>query len=425
MQIDIDTGRRHNAAHQHEKKNVVVDVTSTVYAESTAAPEYVVVFVDPNGVPISTSTNWDVPATPTPSPSSSYVYSSSSAYSSSSSYVEPSSTSTTSYAAASSSASSDFGLSLDLNVDVEVSSSYSEAASTSYATSSTYYSSASSTVSSRTTSASSSSSSASASGHGVVYSPYKADGSCKTQDEVNTDFASFASNYGYVRTYGTDCDQTATVLTACKSYGIKIFAGIYDLSTLSSEVDLIVSAASGDWSSFYAIAVGNELVNAGTADAATVVSAISTARSLLTNAGYTGSVVTVDTLVAMRNYPELCNNSDFCACNSHPFFDGGVAAADSGDFLTTQIATLAAVVDSGKSIIVTETGWPSKGDTNGKAVPSEENQASAIASIKSAFTSNPEGVILFTPFNDYWKKNDASQFNAEQYWGFLGDSPSG
>jgi exo-beta-1,3-glucanase (GH17 family) len=206
---------------------------------------------------------------------------------------------------------------------------------------------------------------------------------------------------------------------------MKLFAGVYDLSTLSDEIALIVDAATNDWDNVHTVAIGNELVNAGTADAATVVAALKTAKTLLTAAGYTGSVVTVDTLVAMRNYPELCNESDYCACNSHPFFDGGYTADEAGSFLTTQIQTLADVVDSGKSIVVTETGWPWKGETNGKAVPSTANQKTAIAAIKTAFTDNPSGVIIFTPFNDYWKTNDASQFEAEQYWGFLGDAPSG
>jgi exo-beta-1,3-glucanase (GH17 family) len=216
------------------------------------------------------------------------------------------------------------------------------------------------------------------------------------------------------------------VLSAAKSKGLKMFAGIYDLSTLSDEISTIVSAASGDWSSFDTISIGNELVNSGTASASTVVAAIGTARSLLKTAGYTGKVVTVDTLVAVRANPSLCDASDYCAVNSHPFFDGNTVAADSGSFLTTQIPTLRAVLsDQSQEIVITETGWPWKGETNGVAVPSEANQAAALSSIQTAFSSNPEAVIIFTAFNDMWKTNTAAQFEAEQYWGFLGDCPSG
>lgn len=64
-----------------------------------------------------------------------------------------------------------------------------------------------------------------------------------------------------------------------------------------------------------------------------------------------------------------------------------------------------------------------KGDSNGAAVPSLSNQAAALSSIKTAFSSNPESIILFTAFNDVWKKNTAAQFEAEQFWGMGGNNP--
>lgn len=262
-------------------------------------------------------------------------------------------------------------------------------------------------------------------GYGLTYSPYNSDGSCKTASQVLTDFEGFGSGYSFVRTYGIDCDTVPNVLAACKAQGMKLMAGIFSLSDLESSVSTIVSGA-GDFSSLYAVSVGNELVNSGLADAASVVASISTVRTLLRTAGFKGPVVTVDTLVATRSNPSLCDASDFCAVNCHPFFDGGVEASGSGDFLTTQIATLKAVLaDQSQDIVVTETGWPSKGDTNGKAVPSTSNQASAISSIKAAFSSNPAGITLFNPYNMMWKTSSAAQFQAEPYWGFLGNNPSG
>jgi len=247
-----------------------------------------------------------------------------------------------------------------------------------------------------------------------------------------TDFAKIASGVtlagALVRTYGTDCNQVATVLTAAKKYNFQMFAGIFDLTpaNLASEAEIITSAAAGDWSNFHTVSVGNEVVNDGTFSPAAVVAAIGTVRTLLKTAGYTGNVVTVDTLVAMLANPTLCDNSDYCAANCHPFFDGGVAADGAGGFLSTQISTLQAVLaNKDQKIVITETGWPSQGSTNGKAVPSASNQAEAVTSIKSTFVSNQAGVILFTAFNGMWKTNTAATFGAEQYWGILGANPTG
>jgi exo-beta-1,3-glucanase (GH17 family) len=266
----------------------------------------------------------------------------------------------------------------------------------------------------------------SGSGFGIVYSPYNADGTCKSQTQVTKDFEAI-NGYSRVRIYGTDCNQVSNVLTAAKAKGMKLFAGVYDINALSTEIATIISAARGDWSQFETISIGNELVNSGSASASAVVAAITTARGLLKAAGYSGNVVTVDTLVASRANPSLCDASDFCAVNCHPFFDGGVTASESGKFLTTMIPTLQSkLANSNQQIVITETGWPWQGETNGKAVPSLENQSSALSSIKSAFTSSPGSIILFTAFNDMWKKNTAAQFGAEQYWGMGGNnSPSG
>lgn len=266
-----------------------------------------------------------------------------------------------------------------------------------------------------------------AGGYGFAYSPYLANGNCKSAQQVATDFAGIANigQYSVVRIYGTDCNQVATVLPAAKAHGLKLFAGIFDLNTLNSEVATIVAAAKGNWGSFDTISVGNELVQSGTSPAA-VVAAVGSARNQLRAAGYHGPVVIVDTVVASRAHPELCNASDYCAVNCHPFFDGGVAASGAGNFLSTQISSLRNVLSNkNQRIVITETGWPWKGSSNRAAVPSTANQAAALSSIKNAFASNHQNVILFSGFNDPWKKSVAATFFADPFWGFLGNAPSG
>ncbi|KFY03415.1 hypothetical protein O988_01468 [Pseudogymnoascus sp. VKM F-3808] len=263
-------------------------------------------------------------------------------------------------------------------------------------------------------------------GYGLTYSPYNKDGTCKTADQVLKDFGGFGSGYSTVRTYGTDCDTVSTVVAAAKAHGMKVFQGIFDITDISGSVNDIVSAVKGDWSTIHTISVGNELVNSGKSSASAVVDAMSSARKLLRAAGYNGPVVTCDTLVATLANPSLCDNADYCAVNSHPFFDPNTDATNAGSFLTRSIDSLKSkLADSSMNIVITETGWPSQGSSNGKAVPSSSNQQTAIAAIKSAFQSAPASVMLFNPYNMMWKTSTADQFGAEQWWGFLGDCPSG
>jgi exo-beta-1,3-glucanase (GH17 family) len=267
----------------------------------------------------------------------------------------------------------------------------------------------------------------SASGYGIAYSPYNMDGTCKTAAQVLTDFASLGE-YGLARTYSTDCDTIASVYAACKATGKKLFAGIFSLSGLNDQISTLIAGVNGDWSAIYTVSVGNELVNSGEASAADVMAAVSTARGLLRAAGYGGPVVTVDTLAATVRPGNsiLCDESDYCAVNAHPFFDSTATAAGAGEWLTTNINTLKGVLaNPSQKIVITETGWPSDGTANGDAVPSTGNQAAALSSIKSTFASNPSDVIFLSAFNRQWLKGDTGEFGQEYWFGILGNCPTG
>lgn len=397
--------RRHVHEHQNAKKsdNVVV-VVETVYALAQA-PD-VIVYVDQNGKPIDTTTQgtygppsvWSHGALSTILPSSS-----------STPPPAPSSTSTTS-----STTSSPPVAVPDYTPAPVVAPVLQAIKSVAPPVVSDVTPPVASPVSSPSES----------SGYGVSYSAYKANGDCKSQDDVNADVAAFGSGYSMIRIYGTACNQVATVLQAAKKHGMKLFAGVSDLSTLSSDIPTIAAAADGDWSCFDTIAIGNELVNSGAASASAVVAALSTARGLLKAAKYTGKIVTVDTLMATLSNPILADNSDYAAVNCHPFFDPNTPPDAAGSFIQTQMTNLRAkLADPSKEIVITETGWPHGGSPNGMAVPSLSNQAIAISSIKSKFSS---AVILLSAFDDGWKTNGAGTFGAEQFWGIgAAKAPSG
>ena len=61
--------------------------------------------------------------------------------------------------------------------------------------------------------------------------------------------------------------------------------------------------------------------------------------------------------------------------------------------------------------LIEESGWPSAGQSNGVAVPSQINQATANAGILSSMGNK---CVLFSAFNDQWK--NPGQHGVEQYW---------
>lgn len=65
-------------------------------------------------------------------------------------------------------------------------------------------------------------------------------------------------------------------------------------------------------------------------------------------------------------------------------------------------------------VVVTETGYPSAGITNGKNVPSPLNQKIAIQNIFDIVGTN---VTILTTFNDYWKQ--PGNYGIEQSFGII------
>ncbi|EGV60725.1 hypothetical protein CANTEDRAFT_109943, partial [Yamadazyma tenuis ATCC 10573] len=256
---------------------------------------------------------------------------------------------------------------------------------------------------------------------GIAYSPYTKSGSCKSQSQVQHDM-DVLSAFGIIRLYGVDCSGVDNVLATISS-SQKVFVGIYNIddSSINTDLSTLKTAVEGStrgWDAIHTVSIGNELVNAGTATASQIVSAMQTARAWFkSNASdYTGSLVSVDTLVAVKGNPSLCDASDYLAVNCHPFWDGGVDPSNSGPWLQEQIAALKSVCGSSKKVFITESGWPTQGDTYGSCVPSVANQ---LAAVKSIGQTLGDDVLMFTTYTDYWK--DPGAYNVEQHWGIFGD----
>lgn len=252
---------------------------------------------------------------------------------------------------------------------------------------------------------------------GVVYSPYAANGQCKSADDVKADLAKL-TGYPIIRIYGVDCNQVTNVLAA-KQADQKIFAGVFSIANVEADLQTLataVKASSGGWNNVHTVSIGNEWVNGGQATPAQVKTVMTTARSLLASSGYTGPIVSVDTFIAVLNNPALCELSDYIAINAHAFFDSTCQSSGAGEWALHTLQSVSSVCGNSKKVMITECGWPHQGSPNGKAIPSKSDQEAAISSIKLTVG---DAVILFTAEDDLWKSDSGSTFGAEKYWGFV------
>lgn len=256
---------------------------------------------------------------------------------------------------------------------------------------------------------------------GLVYSPYNDDRSCRDYDSVKSDLESIAAkSIPSIRVYGNDCNYLSTVLPIAKSLGLKVNQGFWfsntDLLQITANAVALAAYANSvenGWDLFDYITIGNEAINSGFMNASELTAIIKSIKSTLKDAGYTGYFTTSEPPVTFEKYPELCDGDliDFVGINPHSYFDADIDASQAGPFVAGQKAIVENICTS-KQVVVTETGYPSQGDTNGLNVPSKENQKIAIKSILDTLGSD---ATLLTFRNDMWK--DPGAYNIEQYFG--------
>jgi exo-beta-1,3-glucanase (GH17 family) len=259
-------------------------------------------------------------------------------------------------------------------------------------------------------------------GVGITYDPF-IQGGCRSADDIASEFSKM-KDYKAVRIYANDCNLYAIAIQNALKNNQKLMAGVYLTNEASSDSlgdtlnalkMAIDTYAGGKWDVVQLFSVENEQVNDKQMSVSDVVNYINQAREQLRSLGFNGPVGAVETVPATLDNPALCQAADVVMVNCHPFFDTNTAAKDAGSFVKTQIDRVKSACNN-KRVVITETGWPHQGNANGKAVPSPDNQRTAIDSIRSIFSTD---VFFHNAFDSNWKTDSASTFNAEQYWGIL------
>ena len=126
--------------------------------------------------------------------------------------------------------------------------------------------------------------------------------------------------------------------------------------------------------------------------------------------GYKCPVSTVQNWVQVMNNPVLCD-ADRITVNAHAFFDGNLQAGGAGNFIRdTVLPTIRRVCApylAVNDIVITESGWPSRGNNNGAAIPSLENEAAAIRSLNCVSTSAK--IFAFEADDSVWKNDNDNE----------------
>jgi len=121
----------------------------------------------------------------------------------------------------------------------------------------------------------------------------------------------------------------------------------------------------------------------------------------------------VDAYYEFSRYPELVEASDVILANCYPYWEG--CNIDHSLNHMQQMFGQASHAAQGKKVIITESGWPSKGESLKGAHSSEENAMKYFINAQAWSAKDNIELFYFSSFDESWKVGNEGVVGA--YWG--------
>lgn len=121
----------------------------------------------------------------------------------------------------------------------------------------------------------------------------------------------------------------------------------------------------------------------------------------------------VDAYYEFTHRPAITEICDVILCNCYPFWEG-CPFENSLEYMK-QMYYQAKSAANGKEVIITETGWPSKGENLRGAVPSEKSARDYFINTQLWSANENIPVFYFSSFDESWKVGAEGTVGA--YWG--------
>lgn len=121
----------------------------------------------------------------------------------------------------------------------------------------------------------------------------------------------------------------------------------------------------------------------------------------------------VDAYYEFSVHPELVEHSDVILSNCYPFWEG--CPEEYALNHMQQMHGQAMDAANGKKVIITETGWPSKGESLKAADPGEDHAMKYFINTQAWAKKANIDVFYFSSFDESWKVGPEGEVGA--YWG--------
>lgn len=250
--------------------------------------------------------------------------------------------------------------------------------------------------------------------HGICFSVYE-DGQAPGDEigieQIERRVKILKPHTGAIRSFSC-IEGNEHIPVVAKKHGLKTLVGAWlgdDKEDNEKEIEgLIALAKSGNVD---VAAVGNEVLYRNDLSLEELLGYIKRVKEALS--GLDIPVGYVDAYYEFSRHPELVKHSDVILANLYPYWEGCPIEHSLGHMQ----AMFGQVVDAaqGKPIIITETGWPSKGGNLKLASAGEEAAMRYFINTIQWTKENNIPIFYFSSFDESWKKGDEGDVGA--FWG--------
>lgn len=248
--------------------------------------------------------------------------------------------------------------------------------------------------------------------HGFCFSLYEdgqKPGDIISEDQIRRRMAILKPYTQWIRSFSC-IEGNEIIPVVAKEMGLKTLVGAWlgtDREKNRQEIANLITLARNGFVDV--AAVGNEVLYRKDLSKEELLGFISHVKAELPGVpvGY------VDAYYEFTDHPDIADACDVILCNCYPFWEGTPFehSLQHMEHMYRQ-ASLAA---KGKRVIITETGWPSKGENTGSAMPSHDNALKYFVNSQLwAMDVNAE-IFYFSSFDESWKVGAEGEVGA--YWG--------
>ncbi len=237
--------------------------------------------------------------------------------------------------------------------------------------------------------------------HGLCFSPYTEGqeiGDILSKNQIIRRLDVISSKTEWVRSFSCT-DGNELIPEIAKQKGLKTLVGAWisnDKEKNTKEIKSLITLAIAGKVDIAAI--GNEVLHRGEISEEELLHYIKMVRDALPDSIPVGYV---DAYYQYLDRPALVDACDVILTNCYPFWEG----ADNSYALSylNRMVELTKLVSNGKKVIITETGWPTKGEKVEVAVPSNLNAMKYFISVQEWAKSKKVELFYFSSFDETWK----------------------